>query len=43
MNIFRCARLEAANILENEFEENRQLVYEIQKNLEKSSKYICFN
>lgn len=43
MNILRCARMEANNILHNDTELNRELVNEISKNLQKSSKYICFN
>lgn len=43
MNILRCAKLEANNILKNDSQLNRELVNEISNNLEKSSKYICFN
>ena len=43
MNILRCARMEANNILKNETDLNRELINEISKNLQKSSKYICFN
>ncbi|MDG5853618.1 ATP-dependent DNA helicase RecG [Clostridium beijerinckii] len=43
MKILRCAKLEANNILQNEFEVNREIINELSKNLEKSSKYICFN
>lgn len=43
MKILRCAKLEANNILQNEFEVNREIINELSKKLEKSSKYICFN
>lgn len=43
IKILRCAKLEASNILQNECDLNRELINEMQKNLEKSSKYICFN
>lgn len=43
MKILRCAKLEANNILQNEFEVNREIINELSKNLKKSSKYICFN
>lgn len=43
IKILRCAKLEANNILQNECDLNRELINEMQKNLEKSSKYICFN
>ncbi len=43
INILRCARQEANNMIQNESYLNRELLYELQKNLEKSSKYICFN
>lgn len=43
IKILRCAKLEANNILQNESDLNKRLISEIQKNLEKSSKYICFN
>ncbi|WP_236895248.1 ATP-dependent DNA helicase RecG [Clostridium beijerinckii] len=43
MKILRCAKLEANNMLQNEFEVNREIINELSKNLEKSSKYICFN
>lgn len=43
MNILIKAREEANNILVNETKENLKLIKEIENNLEKSSKYICFN
>lgn len=43
IKILRCAKLEANNILQNEFEVNKEMINELSKNLEKSSKYICFN
>jgi ATP-dependent DNA helicase RecG len=43
IEILRCAKLEANNILQNESDLNREIVNEISKNLKKSSKYICFN
>ena len=43
IKILRCAKLEANNIIQNECDANRELINEISKNLEKSSKYICFN
>ncbi|MEG1002368.1 ATP-dependent DNA helicase RecG [Clostridium sp.] len=43
MNILVKAREEANRILESEIDKNKVIVKEIEKNLEKSSKYICFN
>ncbi|MBM7835124.1 ATP-dependent DNA helicase RecG [Clostridium sardiniense] len=43
MKILIKAREEANNILLNETEKNKILIREIKSNLEKSSKYICFN
>ncbi|MGN0144389.1 MAG: ATP-dependent DNA helicase RecG [Clostridium sp.] len=43
INILRCAKNEANEILNNDCEINRELVNEISKNLQRSSKYICFN
>lgn len=43
MKILMKARMEANNILINETEKNKLLIREIKNNLEKSSKYICFN
>ncbi|RII35119.1 ATP-dependent DNA helicase RecG [Clostridium chromiireducens] len=43
IKILRCAKLEASNILQNEYDANKEIVNELSKNLEKSSKYICFN
>ncbi len=43
IKILRCARLEANNILQNKCESNSEIINELSKNLEKSSKYICFN
>ena len=43
INILRCAKQEAANILKDDSPINRELVNEISKNLQRSSKYICFN
>ncbi|MGL4773880.1 MAG: ATP-dependent DNA helicase RecG [Clostridium sp.] len=43
MDILRCARGEAKIILDNKNAENIRIVNEISKNLQRSSKYICFN
>ena len=43
IKILRCAKLEANNMLQNECDVNREIINELSKNLEKSSKYICFN
>lgn len=43
INMLRCAKLEANNILNNEYEKNKEMINELSKSLEKSSKYICFN
>jgi ATP-dependent DNA helicase RecG len=43
IKILRCAKLEANNILQNEFHINKEMIDELSKNLERSSKYICFN
>lgn len=43
INILRCAKLEADSILNNESDTSIEIVNELSKNLEKSSKYICFN
>lgn len=43
IRILRCAKLEANNMLKNECDLNREIINELSKNLEKSSKYICFN
>ena len=43
MNILIRAREEANKILESENGDSKLVVREIEKNLEKSSKYICFN
>lgn len=43
INILRCAKQEAQNILKDDSPINRELVNEISKNLQRSSKYICFN
>ncbi len=43
IKILRCAKLEASNMLQNEYELNKEIINELSKNLEKSSKYICFN
>lgn len=43
MNILIRAREEANKILESENDDSKLVVREIEKNLEKSSKYICFN
>jgi ATP-dependent DNA helicase RecG len=43
MNILKCARLEASNILKDESNINIEIINELSKNLEKTSKYICFN
>lgn len=43
MNILIRAREEANRILESENDDSKLVVREIEKNLEKSSKYICFN
>ena len=43
IKILRCAKIEANNMLQNECELNREIINELSNNLEKSSKYICFN
>lgn len=43
IKILRCAKLEANNMLQNESNVNKEIINELSKNLEKSSKYICFN
>lgn len=43
INILRCAKQEAVNIIKDDSTVNRELVNEISKNLQRSSKYICFN
>ncbi|MBW6409779.1 ATP-dependent DNA helicase RecG [Clostridium weizhouense] len=43
VNILRSAKAEAYNLIHNNYEEGFQLIDQMQKNLEKSSKYICFN
>ena len=43
INILKCAKMEANNILKDDSSINRELVNEISKNLQRSSKYICFN
>jgi ATP-dependent DNA helicase RecG len=43
IRILRCAKIEANNILKNECDLNIEIINELSKNLEKSSKYICFN
>jgi len=43
INILRCAKIEASNILKNQTDLNKEIINELGKNLEKSSKYICFN
>ena len=43
MKILKCAKFEASNIIKNQSELNREIINELSKNLEKSSKYICFN
>lgn len=43
INILRCAKMEANNILKDDSIIHRELVNEISKNLQRSSKYICFN
>ena len=43
IRILRCAKLEANNMLKNECDLNIEIINELSKNLEKSSKYICFN
>ncbi|SFC72717.1 ATP-dependent DNA helicase RecG [Clostridium uliginosum] len=43
INILRAAKAEATNILKSNSKDNFELINEMQKNLEKSSKYICFN
>lgn len=43
IKILRCAKLEANNILQNKSDLNSEIINELSKNLEKSSKYICFN
>lgn len=43
MKILRCAKLEANSIIQNESGINSEIITELSKNLEKTSKYICFN
>ncbi|AOR23239.1 ATP-dependent DNA helicase RecG [Clostridium taeniosporum] len=43
INILKAAKHEAIDILHNKYQENRQLINEMQKSLENNSKYICFN
>ncbi|WP_459480667.1 ATP-dependent DNA helicase RecG [Clostridium saccharoperbutylacetonicum] len=43
MKILRCAKLEANSIIQNESGINSEIITELIKNLEKTSKYICFN
>lgn len=43
INILRCAKQEAVNIIKDDSTVNRELVKEISRNLQRSSKYICFN
>ncbi len=43
VNILRCAKNEAVNIIKNKDMQNRELLFEVVKNLDKNSKYICFN
>jgi ATP-dependent DNA helicase RecG len=43
IEILRCAKFEANNILQKESDLNREIVNELSKSLKKSSKYICFN
>lgn len=43
INILRCAKQEAVNIIKDDSTVNRELVNEISRNLQRSSKYICFN
>lgn len=43
INILRCAKQEAVNIIKDDSTVNMELVNEISRNLQRSSKYICFN
>lgn len=43
INILRCANQEAINIIKDDSLINRELINEISRNLQRSSKYICFN
>lgn len=43
INILRCAKNEAVELIKNRDEKNYELINEILKNLQKNSKYICFN
>ena len=43
INILRCAKQEAVNIIKDDSTVNRELVNEISRNLQRSSKYICSN
>ena len=43
IKILRCAKIEANNMLQNKCELNSEIINELSKNLQKSSKYICFN
>lgn len=43
INILRCARLEANEIIKNNSNVNIELLREIMKSLDNNSRYICFN
>lgn len=43
VNLLKVALNEAKSLMENRNEINNKLIYEMEKSLEKTSKYICFN
>ena len=43
IDILRCAKKEAFEIIQEKSDNNIRLINEIHKNLQKNSKYICFN
>ena len=43
VNILRCARIEANEVIKSDAKENIELLNEIMKSLDNNSRYICFN
>ena len=43
INILRCARIEANEVIKSDAKENIELLNEIMKSLDNNSRYICFN
>lgn len=43
INILRCARIEANEVIKSDTKENIELLNEIMKSLDNNSRYICFN